>query len=201
MFWASISWVETNCRELWSLSWASCAGETGWLACARRVISAADGIDFVTANGENLAGGIGLTVSTAEALLGAGVDVITSGNHIWDKREIYPYLETSDRVLRPLNYGTHEVPGRGWGTYQALDGTDLAVIGDAAEQLVDPGVGGAARTAFQATSPAGTRRTRPSCSRTSAQAPARFCTVAIRAEGARRLRFQADQKTGRIKQR
>ena len=61
-------------------------------------------------------------------MLAAGVDVITSGNHIWDKREIYPYLETSERVLRPLNYGTHEVPGRGWGTYQALDGTDIAVI-------------------------------------------------------------------------
>jgi hypothetical protein len=86
------------------------------------------GIDFVTANGENLAGGLGLTVSTAEALLGAGVDVITSGNHIWDKREIYAYLDTSERVLRPLNYGTHNVPGRGWATYQALDGTDLAVI-------------------------------------------------------------------------
>jgi metallophosphoesterase (TIGR00282 family) len=85
-------------------------------------------IDFVTANGENLAGGMGLTISIAETLLGAGVDVITSGNHIWDKREIYPFLETSDRVLRPLNYGTHDVPGRGWGTYQALDGTDLAVI-------------------------------------------------------------------------
>ena len=50
------------------------------------------------------------------------------GNHIWDKREIYPYLESNDRVLRPLNYGTHGVPGRGWGAYQALDGTDLAVI-------------------------------------------------------------------------
>ena len=62
------------------------------------------------------------------SLLAAGVDVITSGNHIWDKREIYPYLEASERVLRPLNYGTHEVPGRGWGTYQALDGTDIAVI-------------------------------------------------------------------------
>ena len=46
------------------------------------------GIDFVTANGENVAGGMGLTVSTADALLAAGVDVITSGNHIWDKREI-----------------------------------------------------------------------------------------------------------------
>ena len=85
-------------------------------------------IDFVTANGENLAGGMGLTVSTAEALFGAGVDVITSGNHIWDKREIYPYLETSDRVLRPLNYGTTGVPGRGWGVYHALDGSELAVI-------------------------------------------------------------------------
>ncbi len=86
------------------------------------------GIDFVTANGENVAGGMGLTASTADALLRAGVDAITSGNHIWDKREIYPYLETSDRVLRPLNYGTHDVPGRGWGVYQALDGTDLAVL-------------------------------------------------------------------------
>ena len=71
---------------------------------------------------------MGLTVSTAEALFAAGVDVITSGNHIWDKREIYPFLDTSDRVLRPLNYGTHDVPGRGWGTYEALDGSEIAVI-------------------------------------------------------------------------
>lgn len=86
------------------------------------------GIDFVTANGENVAGGMGLTPSTADSLLGAGVDVITSGNHIWDKREIYPYLESSERVLRPLNYGTHDVPGRGWGRYHALDGTELVVL-------------------------------------------------------------------------
>jgi metallophosphoesterase (TIGR00282 family) len=86
------------------------------------------GIDFVTANGENLAGGMGLTATTAEALFAVGVDVITSGNHIWDKREIYAYLETTDRVLRPHNYGTHDVPGRGWGIYDALDGSHLAVI-------------------------------------------------------------------------
>jgi metallophosphoesterase (TIGR00282 family) len=86
------------------------------------------GIDFATANGENLAGGMGLTPSTADALLAHGVDVITSGNHIWDKREIYEALERNERILRPLNYGTHDVPGRGWGVYQALDGTDLAVI-------------------------------------------------------------------------
>jgi metallophosphoesterase (TIGR00282 family) len=85
-------------------------------------------IDFVTANGENLAGGMGLTASTADALLGTGVDVITSGNHIWDKKEIYERLEKDDRILRPLNYGTTGVPGRGWGVYHALDGSELAVI-------------------------------------------------------------------------
>ena len=52
------------------------------------------GIDFVTANGENVAAGMGLTTSTAASLFRAGVDVITSGNHIWDKREIYPALDT-----------------------------------------------------------------------------------------------------------
>src|SRR5690349_7507789 len=82
------------------------------------------GLDFVTANGENLAGGMGLTVSTADALFAHGVDVITSGNHIWDKREIYPALEANDRILRPLNYGSTGVPGRGWAVHQALDGTD-----------------------------------------------------------------------------
>ena len=85
-------------------------------------------LDFVTANGENLAGGMGLTVSTAQALFDHGVDVITSGNHIWDKKEIYESLEKNDRILRPLNYGTTGVPGRGWGVYHALDGSELAVI-------------------------------------------------------------------------
>jgi len=86
------------------------------------------GIDFVTANGENLAGGMGLTIATADILFSVGVDVITSGNHIWDKREIYEALEKNDRILRPLNYGTHNVPGRGWGVYTALDGSELVVI-------------------------------------------------------------------------
>lgn len=105
-------------------------GKPGRLAVEQLLPELRDarGIDFVTANGENVAGGMGLTPSLAEAILASGVDVITSGNHIWDKREIYPYLETTERVLRPLNYGTHDVPGRGWGTYHALDGTELAVI-------------------------------------------------------------------------
>jgi len=105
-------------------------GKPGRVAIERTLPGIRDerGIDFVTANGENLAGGMGLTVSTCEALFAAGVDVVTSGNHIWDKREIYPFLDESERLLRPLNYGTHDVPGRGWGTYHALDGTELAVI-------------------------------------------------------------------------
>ncbi len=85
-------------------------------------------LDLVTANGENLAGGMGLTPSTAAGLFGAGVDVITSGNHIWDKREIYPELDRDERILRPINYGEQGVPGRGWGIFHAADGSEVAVI-------------------------------------------------------------------------
>ena len=53
---------------------------------------------------------------------------ITSGNHIWDKREIYPELERDERILRPINYGETNVPGRGWGVFHADDGTEVAVI-------------------------------------------------------------------------
>ncbi len=91
-------------------------------------LRAAAGIDLVTANGENLAGGMGLTTQTAGGLFGAGVDVITSGNHIWDKREIYPALESDERILRPHNYGSDGVPGRGWGVFEAADGTEVAVL-------------------------------------------------------------------------
>jgi metallophosphoesterase (TIGR00282 family) len=84
------------------------------------------GVDFVTANGENVAGGMGLTMPTAAAMFNSGVDVITSGNHIWDKRELIPELDGEPRILRPLNYGS--VPGHGWGTFHAADGTEVAVV-------------------------------------------------------------------------
>ena len=61
-------------------------------------------IDFVIANGENTAGGRGLTPATTQELYESGVDVITSGNHIWENREIYPTLEKDRRILRPINY-------------------------------------------------------------------------------------------------
>lgn len=70
------------------------------------------GVDFVVANGENAAGGFGITPRTAEHLLSTGVDVITSGNHIWDQQEIIPYLETDAPILRPLNFPP-DLPGRG----------------------------------------------------------------------------------------
>ncbi len=95
-------------------------------------------LDFVTANGENVAGGMGLTASTAQALFGVGVDVITSGNHIWDKREIYAELEREERILRPLNYGHEGVPGRGWGIFHAADGSEIAVLNAQGRTYMQP---------------------------------------------------------------
>ncbi len=70
-------------------------------------------IDLIVANGENAAGGIGLTPETAQELFKSGVDIITSGNHIWHHKEIVNYLENEPRVLRPLNMPPG-VPGRGF---------------------------------------------------------------------------------------
>ncbi len=105
-------------------------GKPGRVAVEQRLAGLRDEreINLVTANGENMAGGMGLTPSTAAALFDAGVDVITSGNHIWDKREIYPELDRNERILRPINYGEQGVPGRGWGVFHANDGTEIAVI-------------------------------------------------------------------------
>ena len=71
------------------------------------------GLDLIMVNGENAAGGIGVTVETAKEMLDAGADVLTSGNHIWMHREIYPYLDSDMPILRPLNYPPG-VPGRGY---------------------------------------------------------------------------------------
>jgi len=70
-------------------------------------------IQGVIVNGENAAGGLGIVPEVCEEILGYGVDVITSGNHIWDKKEIVDYIDYQPRVIRPLNYPPG-VPGRGW---------------------------------------------------------------------------------------
>ncbi len=77
------------------------------------------GIEMVIANGENASGGFGLSVSVAQELLSYGVDVITSGNHIWAQRDIIPYLDEEVPVLRPLNYPPG-LPGRGYLTIRRV---------------------------------------------------------------------------------
>jgi metallophosphoesterase (TIGR00282 family) len=83
-------------------------------------------VHAVIANGENAAGGFGLTTQTADEMFGAGVDFITSGNHIWDKREFRGALEDADRILRPANYPPGS-PGRGAGTF-TVEGVTVGVL-------------------------------------------------------------------------
>lgn len=83
-------------------------------------------VDFTIANGENAAGGFGLTKRLAEELSSLGIDVLTSGNHIWDRREVMADLDSMPNVLRPLNYPPG-VPGRGWAIYEA-SGARVCVI-------------------------------------------------------------------------
>lgn len=71
------------------------------------------GVNMVIANAENLAGGLGVTPATADEMYQAGVDVLTSGNHVWAKNEIIPYLDGEAPIIRPLNYPPG-VPGRGY---------------------------------------------------------------------------------------
>jgi 2',3'-cyclic-nucleotide 2'-phosphodiesterase len=84
-------------------------------------------LDFVIVNGENAAHGFGLTAEICAELYRAGTDVITSGNHIWAKREIIPYIAGDPRLLRPVNFppGT---PGNGHGIYPLPDGRAILVV-------------------------------------------------------------------------
>ena len=82
--------------------------------------------NLVVVNGENLAGGVGITEPTARSLLEAGVDVITTGNHVYRRRGVYDFLESNDRVVRPANY-LDSNPGRGW-TVVEKEGVRWAVV-------------------------------------------------------------------------
>ena len=84
-------------------------------------------IDFVIVNGENAANGFGITKKICNDLYSSGVDVITSGNHIWDQKEIIEHIECDKRLLRPCNYpiGT---PGLGYGAYELKNGSTVIVI-------------------------------------------------------------------------
>lgn len=85
------------------------------------------GLDFVIANGENAAGGFGITAKICDELFDAGVDAITGGNHSWDQREALVHIEREPRLLRPANYpaGT---PGRGAGLFETARGARVLVV-------------------------------------------------------------------------
>jgi metallophosphoesterase (TIGR00282 family) len=83
--------------------------------------------DFVIANVENAAGGFGLTKEISQKISSHGVDVQTSGNHIWDRKEIHSYFEAEPRLLRPANYPSG-APGLGYNIYTAKNGEGVAVI-------------------------------------------------------------------------
>lgn len=90
-------------------------------------LRARHGIHFVIANGENSAGGSGITPTTAGEIFGAGVDVITSGDHLWDQREVMDLLENEPRFLRPANYPSG-TPGRGSAVFERPGLPPIAVL-------------------------------------------------------------------------
>lgn len=104
-------------------------GKAGRQILAQRLPSLIDRhmVDLVVVNAENAAAGYGLTLSVMHELYRAGAQVLTSGNHIWDKKEILEILERDERLLRPHNYPAGQ-PGRGYGVYETACGLPVAVI-------------------------------------------------------------------------
>jgi hypothetical protein len=94
-------------------------------------------IDFVIANIENIAGGFGLTAKVLQELEGLPVDVWTSGNHVWDKKEGVPLLDAHPSLLRPANYPDGN-PGRGWCVEETAAGVPVAVINLQGQALMAP---------------------------------------------------------------
>jgi len=93
-------------------------------------------LDLIVVNGENAAHGFGITDKICEQFYAAGCDVITTGNHVWDRREIIPYIEGDPRLLRPINFpaGT---PGRGHGVFATRDGRKILVVNAMARLFMD----------------------------------------------------------------
>jgi metallophosphoesterase (TIGR00282 family) len=86
-----------------------------------------NGIDLAIANAENAAGGIGVDVKSATELLSSGIQVLTSGNHIWKKKEIYSYLDEHENLIRPANYPAG-APGRGWCAWRNTNGLKALIV-------------------------------------------------------------------------
>lgn len=93
-------------------------------------------IELCIANCENAAGGFGLTAEVGQEILASGVDVMTSGNHIWDKREVFDYIRDEPRLLRPANY-VNDLPGRGTMTVTLPSGVDVTIANISGRAFLD----------------------------------------------------------------
>lgn len=103
-------------------------GRSGRAAIAARLpaLRAEWGLDFVVVNGENATGGAGITPEHAKALLAAGADCLTLGDHAFDQKDMLSYIETDQRILRPINYAK-TAPGRGAKLFEAKGGRKVLV--------------------------------------------------------------------------
>jgi metallophosphoesterase (TIGR00282 family) len=84
-------------------------------------------LEFVVVNGDNAAGGFGITPQLCKEFFAAGADVVTGGDHIWDQKDIVPYLSTEKRLLRPQNF-PDKTPGTGHGVFTAVNGKKVMVL-------------------------------------------------------------------------
>lgn len=110
-------------------------GKPGRRALKHALAGYRDMVDVVLVNVENAAGGFGMTESVYRELLSMGVDVMTSGNHIWDKKEVYDFIDKVDNLLRPANY-PEGVPGKGYGIFEK-NGVRFCVINLMGRSLLD----------------------------------------------------------------
>ncbi len=94
-------------------------------------------IDFVIANAENAAGGRGLTRQVMNELLGSGIDVLTMGNHVWDNKEIYSFVDDEFRLIRPVNFPPY-CPGQGYHVYTGGINKKIAVINAMGRVFLSP---------------------------------------------------------------
>lgn len=102
-------------------------GKPGRFAVRDFLAQNKENYDFIIANGENASHGFGLTLKNYNNLLDFGINCITSGNHIWDKKDIWEYIDTAENLVRPLNYpkGTR---GQGWRIFEIANGVKIGVI-------------------------------------------------------------------------
>lgn len=106
------------------------------LYLALRDIVREEGVDFTVANGENAAGGFGITPKIASALYSYGIDVLTTGNHVWRNADVFRVIDQEKRLLRPANF-PEGAPGRGWGLYEK-GGVKVGVVNAIGRVFMEP---------------------------------------------------------------